>query len=475
MQKKYKYIFSVFSFVVIFCVFFTISFALTSDWFYDRSVYRNWSVEGNAWGENIGWLTFSPNSSSKVYVADDGLSGYLYGENIGWISLSCRNTSSCATRDYGVLNDTEGNLSGYAWGENIGWVDFGTSTGSYQVKISSEGTFSDYAYGENIGFINFGIGASSATTTWTPRSLRVECDDGIDNNSDGDIDYPADSNCSSLTDDTESSPSPTRRRTVETITTTTIETATTTASTTETATTTQNTFATTTDIATTTKNHDLNVLVSVEKVSIPVTIPQALKLKDIPVFGSDLKSSFTFISSISSFLFSPLQEKITNVLDKSPELKNYLALTGISREQDFISLSHNPVRLPMSQDSLPTNLFTVNTGTTTLRTFITNDSNYKLIQLVRVDPGTSIVVSLIPISKADITGMWDDEKIHFKLDHNRAVFNFISPSISGKYLLVTPASLLPLSVEVIDGPIIKFITKTESVIWLSKVLGWFGL
>ncbi len=172
----------------------------TSDTLYDRAVYRNWTAGGNAWGENVGWLTLSPNSSSMIYIADDALSGYLYGENIGWISLSCRNTN-CGLQNYGVSNDTEGNLSGRAWGENVGWIDFGSSTSPYQVIISAAGTFSGYAYGENIGFINFG--ASSATTTWTPRSLRAECDDGIDNDSSGQADYPSDINCSSLTDDTE--------------------------------------------------------------------------------------------------------------------------------------------------------------------------------------------------------------------------------------------------------------------------------
>ena len=179
----------------------------TSDFFYDRSVLNEWTAQGNAWGENIGWLTFSPNSSSTVYVADDAISGYLYGENIGWISLSCRDgsdTSLCNSVNYGVSNDAEGNLSGFAYGENVGWIDFGSSTASYQVKISATGTFSGYAYGENVGWINFNIGASSATTTWTPRSTRPECNDGIDNDGDGNIDYPNDSNCSSLTDDKES-------------------------------------------------------------------------------------------------------------------------------------------------------------------------------------------------------------------------------------------------------------------------------
>lgn len=178
------------------------TFASTSDTLYDRSVYRDWTVSGNAWSENTGWITAHKDT---VYVADDGLSGYLYGENIGFISLSCRNTTSCGDIDYGVYNDAEGNLSGYAWSENTGWIDFGSSTAPYQVAISATGTFSGYAYGENMGFINFNIGAYSATTTWTPRSTRAQCDDGIDNDNDTKIDFPNDTSCSSLTDDRERS------------------------------------------------------------------------------------------------------------------------------------------------------------------------------------------------------------------------------------------------------------------------------
>ena len=149
----------------------------TSETLYNTAVSNNWTATGNAWGENIGWLTFSPSASNTVYVADDSLSGYLYGENVGWISLSCRNTDTCGgDYPYGVSNDGEGNLSGFAWGENTGWIDFGSSSAPYnhQVIISATGTFSGYAYGENVGWINFGIGESSATTTWTQVSSRTQ-------------------------------------------------------------------------------------------------------------------------------------------------------------------------------------------------------------------------------------------------------------------------------------------------------------
>ena len=85
-----------------------------------------------AWGENVGWLNAEPSGDGGpgVQVGDSELSGFMWGENIGWVSLSCVNTDSCATIDYGVVNDGKGNLSGFAWAENVGWINFRTSSGS---------------------------------------------------------------------------------------------------------------------------------------------------------------------------------------------------------------------------------------------------------------------------------------------------------------------------------------------------------
>ena len=113
-----------------------------------------------AYGENVGWLNFEPNTGNGTQVAGGKLIGYVWAENIGWISLSCENTSSCGTVNFGVTNDSSGNLSGYAWGENIGWISFScdntTSCGTvdYGVTIDADGAFDGYAWAENIGWIN---------------------------------------------------------------------------------------------------------------------------------------------------------------------------------------------------------------------------------------------------------------------------------------------------------------------------------
>jgi len=483
MQKKYKYISLAFLLIIIISAIIIIpkttwkkifsgnNFAtvfLSSDTLYDRAVYRNWTAHGYAWGENIGWLTFSPNSNSTVHISDDSLSGYLYGENIGWISLSCRNTDTCSSGiSYGVSNDAEGNLSGFAYGENIGWIDFGTSTAEYQVKISNAGIFSGYAYGENVGWINFGIDAYSATTTWTPRSTRAECDDGIDNDSNGKIDYPDDPNCSSLTDDKESA---TARARQPVATTTNGEggDADTSASTSST------TGSTTLALSTTTKPKD-NVLTPINTVEVPVIIPQQLALQDLPVFSNNTssnangKTSFTFAPVINIFLSAPLPKEITNILDRSKELKDYFASVGLIKIQDFVSLTRKPIAV--SSTSSPVSLFTVSNGTTTIRTYITNDANNQMIQLVRVASSTPLTISFTPTDINETTGTWNNKNILFISYGNQATFKLTAPSLPGKYYLNTPSSPLPLVIEVLNiQPI-----QNNPATWVSRVLKWLGL
>lgn len=103
-----------------------------------------------AYGENIGWANWEPNTGSGVHVYDTYLDGYIWGENVGWISL--RYQIGGAGPFTGVANDGNGNLSGYAWGENIGWVNFSPTTGG--VAIDAQGNIEGWAWGENIGWIH---------------------------------------------------------------------------------------------------------------------------------------------------------------------------------------------------------------------------------------------------------------------------------------------------------------------------------
>jgi hypothetical protein len=71
-------------------------------------------------------------------IGNDGLgrlSDDAWGENIGWISFSCLNTGACPTVDYGVLiNAGTGSFSGKAWSENTGWINFDAGTVPFAVR-----------------------------------------------------------------------------------------------------------------------------------------------------------------------------------------------------------------------------------------------------------------------------------------------------------------------------------------------------
>lgn len=140
-----------------------------------------------AWGENIGWIDFGT-ANGNVHVTDSGLSGYALSETIGWIYLG------------DIVNDGAGNLSGYAWSENAGWITFNPTNGG--VTINSSGEWSGSALGENIGWIIFS-GDYKVKTDWRPQSTRPACNNAIDDDGDGKIDYPLDLGCSSLDDTSE--------------------------------------------------------------------------------------------------------------------------------------------------------------------------------------------------------------------------------------------------------------------------------
>ena len=166
------------------------------------------STDKYAWSENIGWLNFGT-TEGNVHITDSALTGYAWSENAGWISLNCSNNNSCATVDHKVANDGVGNLSGYAWSENTGWINFNSSGGG--VSINSSGEFLGYAWGENIGWIVFNCATTSSCATvdykvktdWRSQVSRPQCNNSLDDDGDGEIDYPNDSGCSSLTDNDE--------------------------------------------------------------------------------------------------------------------------------------------------------------------------------------------------------------------------------------------------------------------------------
>lgn len=130
-----------------------------------------------AYGENIGWLNFDPNTATGAQVTSDKVTGFVWAENIGWINLNCENNGTWGTVSFGIVNDSKGNLSGYAWAENVGWISFdpnvpGDTTNEYKVTIDAGGKLSGWAWGENIGWIHF-----DETQNWDVRVCIVTLED----------------------------------------------------------------------------------------------------------------------------------------------------------------------------------------------------------------------------------------------------------------------------------------------------------
>ncbi|MCC7469871.1 MAG: hypothetical protein IT284_01910 [Bacteroidetes bacterium] len=168
--------------------------------------------------------TIDPNNESKQYslievddshinfecmncgveVTDTEVTGNAWSENFGWLNLQPTNG--------GVANDGNGVLSGNAWGENMGWVNFNPTNGGVSIV---DGEFEGTAWSENVGWIIFDCSDinSCVYTDWRPgedtggggggSNPPHQCEDGIDNDGDGFIDYPEDLGCTNPNDDDE--------------------------------------------------------------------------------------------------------------------------------------------------------------------------------------------------------------------------------------------------------------------------------
>lgn len=150
-----------------------------------------------AWGSRIGWINFGT-SGGNVHVTDTGLTGYAWSDNYGWINL--------APTTSGVTMNAIGNLAGSAWGENTGWIAFSG------VSINQDGEFIGNATGDVVGTISFNCANTSVCsssnfkviTDWRPKTARPACSNGLDDDGDGKIDFPADAGCTWVDDTDES-------------------------------------------------------------------------------------------------------------------------------------------------------------------------------------------------------------------------------------------------------------------------------
>ena len=98
----------------------------------------------------LGVFNFFTAEASGGYDLD----GYAWSNNIGWISMNCKTggiagEDICATSNYKVSVNENGNIFGYAWSNNIGWIRFGglsgfpTAPGNYGGNAKVNGNILD--------------------------------------------------------------------------------------------------------------------------------------------------------------------------------------------------------------------------------------------------------------------------------------------------------------------------------------------
>lgn len=148
-----------------------------------------------AWGENIGWINFGL-SGGNVHVTDSSLSGHGWSDSYGWINLSPSATVK-------VLNNGEGNLSGYAWGESLGWINFSSVSIDYNGEFAGNATIEND--GGRVSFNCSNTSSCSSSNFKVKTDWRPKCNNGIDDDGDGLIDYANDPGCNGYGDGSENS------------------------------------------------------------------------------------------------------------------------------------------------------------------------------------------------------------------------------------------------------------------------------
>lgn len=365
-MNKLKLLVSLFVFVLINCL---ASFYFVSASETDGTIDSTYKY---AWGENIGWVNFKA-TNGDVHVTDSGLSGYVLNENVGWINLD------------NVSNDGEGNLSGYAWGENIGWIKFNPTNGG--VSINTTGEFSGSALSENVGWIIFG-GDYKVKTDWRPRSVRPVCNNAIDDDTDGQIDYPDDSGCDSLADSDEQDP---RRSSGGSV----------------------------------INFQKINVPNIVQDLTANITegvssvldsiIPDFLKKKTetITTVKSSEEESLSFSNSwdyldtslVKNFILAPLPSELAVFIKKYPDLAKIFTKLGVQTIANLDKLKGAVVSLPSiaNLEDIPREVLVAKgeTGKIDLTSSITLDEAGGVEQKIETIPNTNIILAVKPSGPVD--------------------------------------------------------------------------
>ncbi|MES2930471.1 MAG: peptidoglycan-binding domain-containing protein [Patescibacteria group bacterium] len=148
-------------------------------------------------------LTGETTGLSAIIITESGITGNAWGNEIGWINFS--------PAGGGVTVDSStGELSGLAWSSVGSWINFSPTdvSGGMEVGVSimPDGSFSGWAWvsGMQGGWMRFDCANSTmcVKTDWRPVAYREACQNGIDDDNDGSVDT-GDSGCASADDTSE--------------------------------------------------------------------------------------------------------------------------------------------------------------------------------------------------------------------------------------------------------------------------------
>jgi len=215
-----------------------------------------------------------------------------------------------------------------------------------------------------------------------------------------------------------------------------------------------------------------STLTQIKTISLPVAILKLLTLSQIIPFGISGNNYFNFETQITNFIFSYSLDPISETLNNVPVLKNYLLSSGLVKIQKFAILTRNPLPLPQQSD-IP-GLFSISNDNKVLLTYLTNDSEGNLSQLVHVASGTPIIISLIPTTGNDVFGNWSNGKQTQFISDGKIFTAKVIMTKAGEYIFKTSASPLPLIIEVIPT-FNTDQTNQKNASWYSKIWDWFNI
>jgi hypothetical protein len=194
-------------------------------------------------------------------------------------------------------------------------------------------------------------------------------------------------------------------------------------------------------------------------VYLPLAQVQKLDLKPFIGFGeSTSKNSFSFVPFFEKFLFTPVASTTLGLSD-APELKAYLASLGITYDRDLVSLSKKLVAATTTRD-IP-GFYKVTSGSLKIKTanggfasqdlvvtpYFTSDAVVPLGESVTLYSKDTITVSVIPTTKAKVSAKFNGKALSFEQTGKAVTVDITVPETSGRYILTTNASPLPLLIR----------------------------